>query len=171
MSDFLVGAALWLDLSTARKMVLVSLCENADKETGHCFPNQDYIAARCSLSERAVRGHLSALEGLYVRTLKIGHGYGGRTHRIVNVDLIEKQGRARHDAFQQSRREKRAVREGFGLLKDKAAESAGFQPEPFAGFNRHHVPVSTGSPASDDPSDEQSEEPSGTMEHLCVSNQ
>ncbi|MGD9827111.1 MAG: helix-turn-helix domain-containing protein [Hyphomicrobiaceae bacterium] len=111
MSDFLVGSALWLDLPTARKMVLVSLCENADKETGACFPGQEYIAARCSLTARSVRDHLAALEKAgYIETLSVGHGFGSVTKRLVAVDRIESEGSARKKAFGLRRRTQRDAR-------------------------------------------------------------
>jgi hypothetical protein len=131
VSDWLLAAALWLDLVTARKMVLISLCQNADNETGECFPNQDYIARRSSLSERAVRDHLHALEDDgYIKTLSVGHGMGSRTDRVVNVARIEAEGRANHDAFQSQRKGR------------KPADFAGL----FAEGNRQ---MTTGKPADD----------------------
>ena len=146
MTKWVVSSALWLDLSTHSKMVLLSLCENADEETGLCWPSQDYIAARCSLSERRVRDHLAALEAAgYIETLSLGRGdgHGGSryTERIVNLDRIEQEGHARYEAFKAGRKTKRDGKlKGLGQRR-KAAQIAGIEDAPDTTSSRTKRPV------------------------------
>jgi hypothetical protein len=49
-----------LNIASGPKLVLLSLCDNANDQ-GECFPSVPMIAQRCSLSERAVQGHIQGL--------------------------------------------------------------------------------------------------------------
>lgn len=49
-----------LGIASGPKLVLLSLCDNANDQ-GECFPSIPMIAQRCSLSERAVQGHIQGL--------------------------------------------------------------------------------------------------------------
>lgn len=61
---FNISAAAWtLQLPGVRKLVLLALCDRADK-AGKCWPSVDWIGKRCGLSERAVRSHIGALASL-----------------------------------------------------------------------------------------------------------
>ncbi len=104
MSLDLVAAALWLDMDARRKLVMVSLCENAD-EDGFCWPSRAYIAARASLSVRSVSPHLKALEdeGWLAVTSR---PYPGRTtERLMAKDRILAEGAKRRNEFRQTRDE------------------------------------------------------------------
>lgn len=63
-----------LQMQSGQKMVLLSLCDQASDD-GHCYPSVGTIARRCSMSERAVQGHIKALEteGFLTRTERTGH--------------------------------------------------------------------------------------------------
>jgi DNA-binding transcriptional ArsR family regulator len=87
----LVAAALWLALPPTRKLVLVSLCENAD-QYGLCWPSREYIAQRCSLSVRSVTPHLQALEeDGWLRVIEPGRR-GFSTRRQLKAQRILEQG-------------------------------------------------------------------------------
>src|SRR3990167_4569427 len=112
----LVAAALWLDMDPRRKLVLVSLCENADQE-GYCWPSQPYIAVRASLSVRWVRRHLRELEkDGWLKVLRIGKR-ASPTERVLHVDRILVEGRLREAEY---RAEQKGVTTS-GYLAETAA--------------------------------------------------
>lgn len=96
-------ACLWLDMEAHRKLVLLSLCENAD-ERGYCYPGRGNIAQRSSTSERRTTDHLAWLntEG-YAKVIKESKGPGQRTIRRVNIQRIYTEGKARQETFQSRR--------------------------------------------------------------------
>jgi DNA-binding transcriptional ArsR family regulator len=51
-----------LSLQASRKMVLLALADNANDEGTDCWPSVGKLVEKCSMSERAVQGHLAALE-------------------------------------------------------------------------------------------------------------
>ncbi len=60
--------ALDLDLTTSEKMILILLSDNANDETGECWPSQKYLANRAGMSRQNVnliinklrdKGHIS----------------------------------------------------------------------------------------------------------------
>jgi DNA-binding transcriptional ArsR family regulator len=51
-----------LPLQASRKMVLLALADNANDEGTDCWPSIGKLVEKCSMSERAVQGHLAALE-------------------------------------------------------------------------------------------------------------
>lgn len=124
---------MWLDMEAHKKLVLLSLCENADQH-GLCYPGREYIATRASVSPRNASTHLVALEDEgWVRVIRRGRGPGQLTIRKVEVDRIIVEGRRRQDNFSSSRgREKPPLLE---LLEEadrrrgERAESAPIQPE------------------------------------------
>ena len=73
MSIALMTEAWKAELPSGRKFVLLSLCDNANDQ-GECYPSIAMIAKRCSMSVRAVQGHILALEsdGVVVRVERIG---------------------------------------------------------------------------------------------------
>ncbi len=50
------------DVKGTAKLVLVALCERADKHTGHCWPGMRQIAEDASCSERAAYLYIAALK-------------------------------------------------------------------------------------------------------------
>lgn len=69
-----MNAAWDLEMPSGMKFVLMSLCDQAN-DAGQCFPSVATIAKRCSMSERAVQGHVKALEeaGFLARRERVGH--------------------------------------------------------------------------------------------------
>lgn len=61
MSIALMTEAWRCDQPTGRKLVLLSLCDNANDQ-GECYPSISAIAQRCSMTERSVFNQLLALE-------------------------------------------------------------------------------------------------------------
>jgi len=60
-------------LPSGPKMVLLALADNAN-DLGECYPAVATIALKCSMSERAVQGHVLALEkmGIVKRDMRLG---------------------------------------------------------------------------------------------------
>jgi hypothetical protein len=50
-----------LPIPTGQKMVLLSLCDNANDQ-GECYPSVPTIARKCSMSERSIFSHIDWLE-------------------------------------------------------------------------------------------------------------
>ena len=61
MSIALMTLAWKSDIASGPKMVLLSLCDNANDQ-GECYPSISTIAERCSMGERSVQRHLVELE-------------------------------------------------------------------------------------------------------------
>lgn len=68
--------------SAAAKLVLISLADNADNETGKCWPSIKSICQRAELSDRAVRDNIQKLEGMGLLTVT------RRMHEGVNLPNI-----------------------------------------------------------------------------------
>ncbi len=81
-----------LKLQAPRKMVLLALADNANDEGTDCWPSVGKLVEKCSMSERAVQGHLSALEeDGYIKR----HERLGRSNKFtIHVDRI------RHELLQ-----------------------------------------------------------------------
>ena len=75
-----------LPLQATRKMVLLALADNANDEGSDCWPSIGKLVEKCSMSERAVQGHLAALEeDGYIKR----HERLGRSNKFtIHVDRI-----------------------------------------------------------------------------------
>jgi DNA-binding transcriptional ArsR family regulator len=75
-----------LPLQATRKMVLLALADNANDEGTDCWPSVGKLVEKCSMSERAVQGHLAALEEeCYIKR----HERLGRSNKFtINVEKI-----------------------------------------------------------------------------------
>lgn len=75
-----------LTLQAPRKMVLLALADNANDEGTDCWPSVGKLVEKCSMSERAVQGHLAALEeDGYIKR----HERPGRSNKFtIHVDRI-----------------------------------------------------------------------------------
>ncbi len=62
MSIRMISAAIDLDLSPSDKLILILLANNANDETGDCFPSQSYLAKRSGLSRGGVNRIIKRLE-------------------------------------------------------------------------------------------------------------
>jgi hypothetical protein len=73
LSIHLMSAAFRTSLPSTQKFVLVALADIAN-DHGECYPSVATLMERCSLSERAVQGALSALEAQHFlrRELRCG---------------------------------------------------------------------------------------------------
>mgnify|MGYP001612246891 CR=1 FL=1 len=77
-----------LRVDPARKLILLALADNAD-DGGVCWPSQQTIARRASISERALRDHLHALVAAgYIQVVRLGHGRGNSTEYALAVGRI-----------------------------------------------------------------------------------
>lgn len=61
------------DLPSGRKLVLLSLCDNANDQ-GECYPSMATIAKRCGMSERAAQGHVVELQKVGILSRVERHG-------------------------------------------------------------------------------------------------
>ena len=61
MSVKLMSKAWEMPIPTGQKMVLLALCDHANDD-GACYPSQDKIAQKCSMSLRAIVRHIKWLE-------------------------------------------------------------------------------------------------------------
>ena len=61
MSIALMTEAWKSEMPSGRKLLLLSLCDNANDQ-GECYPSLATISKRCGMSERAAQGHLSELQ-------------------------------------------------------------------------------------------------------------
>lgn len=61
MSIALMTLAWQSDIAAGPKMVLLSLCDNAN-ENGECYPSIETISKRCSMGERTVQRHIQDLQ-------------------------------------------------------------------------------------------------------------
>ena len=82
-----------LPLQAPRKMVLLALADNANDEGTDCWPSVGKLVEKCSMSERAVQGHLAALEeGGYIKR----HERLGRSNKFtihverIRLEILEK---------------------------------------------------------------------------------
>ena len=73
MSIALMTLAWKMDISTAPKMVLLALCDNANDQ-GECYPSVAMLAEKCSMAERSVQKHISDMEaaGILARGYRTG---------------------------------------------------------------------------------------------------
>ncbi len=62
MSIRMISAAIDLELSPSDKLILILLANNANDETGDCFPSQSYLAKRSGLSLSTVNRVIKRLE-------------------------------------------------------------------------------------------------------------
>ena len=88
MSIRMISAAIDLDLPPSDKLILILLANNANDETGDCFPSQSYLAKRSGLS----RGHVNRIiKGLeVVRLVDIIPQYrddGGRRSNRYRLNI------------------------------------------------------------------------------------
>ncbi len=73
MSISFMALAWKTDISAGRKLVLLSLCDHANRQ-GECYPSVEAIAHKCSMGQRTVQQHISDLEraGMLVRRFRKG---------------------------------------------------------------------------------------------------
>ena len=82
-----------LSLQAPRKMVLLALADNANDEGTDCWPSVGKLVEKCSMSERAVQGHLAALEddGYIKRHERLGRSNKFTIHvDRIRLELLQK---------------------------------------------------------------------------------
>jgi DNA-binding transcriptional ArsR family regulator len=82
-----------LTLQAPRKMVLLALADNANDEGTDCWPSVGKLVEKCSMSERAVQGHLAALEkdGFIKRHERLGRSNKFTIHvERIRLELLKK---------------------------------------------------------------------------------
>lgn len=82
-----------LTLQAPRKMVLLALADNANDEGTDCWPSVGKLVEKCSMSERAVQGHLAALEedGYIKRHERLGRSNKFTIHvDRIRLELLQK---------------------------------------------------------------------------------
>ncbi|PHM61226.1 helix-turn-helix domain-containing protein [Xenorhabdus ishibashii] len=87
MSMILMAKAMQIKVgSTARKMVLIKLADNAN-DKGECFPSYQNIADQCEMSRRSVINHIDVLceQGLVKKVYRKGEK--GNSSNIYILDL------------------------------------------------------------------------------------
>jgi DNA-binding transcriptional ArsR family regulator len=96
-----------LPLQATRKMVLLALADNANDEGTDCWPSIGKLVEKCSMSERAIQGHLAALEESgYIKR----HERLGRSNKFtIYVDRI------RFELFQKSKSNSRTLADSATL--------------------------------------------------------
>lgn len=75
-----------INLHSPKKMVLLSLADNANDEGTDCFPSIATIVEKCSMGERTVFRHLSSLED--DQLIKRHERPGQSTNYVINVEKI-----------------------------------------------------------------------------------
>ena len=82
-----------LTLQAPRKMVLLALADNANDEGTDCWPSVGKLVEKCSMSERAVQGHIAALEedGYIKRHERLGRSNKFTIHLDrIRLELLQK---------------------------------------------------------------------------------
>ena len=82
-----------LRLQAPRKMVLLALADNANDEGTDCWPSVGKLVEKCSMSERAVQGHLAALEedGYIKRHERLGRSNKFTIHlERIRLEILQK---------------------------------------------------------------------------------
>jgi DNA-binding transcriptional ArsR family regulator len=82
-----------LTLQAPRKMVLLALADNANDEGTDCWPSVGKLVEKCSMSERAVQGHLAALEedGYIKRHERLGRSNKFTIHVYrIRLEILQK---------------------------------------------------------------------------------
>jgi biotin operon repressor len=88
MSIRMISAAIDLDLSPSDKLILILLANNANDETGDCFPSQSYLAKRSGLSRGGVNRVIKRLEtGGFVDIIPQYRDDGGRRSNRYRLNL------------------------------------------------------------------------------------
>lgn len=84
MSVKLMAKAWELNLSQGEKLVLLTLCDHANDD-GICYPSQEYLAQKCSMSPRSLIDQINKLKKYGILTVERRQKSGGR---LVNVYTI-----------------------------------------------------------------------------------
>ena len=103
MSVELLGQVFYLEMEPQRKLILLSLADNAS-DGGRCWPSQRLIALKSSISVRRCRDHLHALEADgWLSLLSEGRGRHVTSQYLLNVERIGEEAGKRHVDIQREK--------------------------------------------------------------------
>ena len=86
MSVKLMAKAWELDLSQGEKLVLLALCDHANDD-GICYPSQEYLAQKCSMSPRSLIDQINKLKKYGILTAERRQKNGGRLANVYTIVL------------------------------------------------------------------------------------
>ncbi|PIT48556.1 helix-turn-helix domain-containing protein [Snodgrassella alvi] len=86
MSVKLMAKAWEMDLSQGEKLVLLALCDHANDD-GVCYPSQEYLAQKCSMSPRSLIGQINKLKQHGILTAERRQKGGERLANLYIIDL------------------------------------------------------------------------------------
>jgi biotin operon repressor len=86
MSVKLMAKAWEMDLSQGEKLVLLALCDHANDD-GVCYPSQEYLAQKCSMSPRSLIDQINKLKKHGILTAERRQKGGGRLANLYVINL------------------------------------------------------------------------------------
>ncbi|PIT53880.1 helix-turn-helix domain-containing protein [Snodgrassella alvi] len=86
MSVKLMAKAWEMDLSQGEKLVLLALCDHANDD-GVCYPSQEYLAQKCSMSPRSLIDQINKLKKYGILTTERRQKSGGRQANLYVINL------------------------------------------------------------------------------------
>ncbi|PIT07997.1 helix-turn-helix domain-containing protein [Snodgrassella communis] len=86
MSVKLMAKAWEMDLSQGEKLVLLALCDHANDD-GVCYPSQEYLAQKCSMSPRSLIDQINKLKKYGILTAERRQKSGGRLANLYVINL------------------------------------------------------------------------------------
>jgi hypothetical protein len=113
------------------KLLLVTLADYADSE-GYCYPSQATLATRTCQSERAVRGHLGALEEAGIIRREVRRDRRGRrtSDAFVLVGFVDAQQPADTAGSAETNRQQSYIPTGNNRTSQPAESAAIYMNEP-----------------------------------------
>ncbi len=86
MSIKLMAKAWEMTLSQGEKLVLLALCDHANDD-GICYPSQEYLAQKCSMSPRSLIDQINKLKKYGILTAERRQKNGGRLANVYTIVL------------------------------------------------------------------------------------
>ena len=80
--------ALDLDITTSEKMILILLSDNANDETGECWPSQKYLANRAGMSRQNVNLIINRLREKGHISFEHRKGEKGQTSNMYTIHTV-----------------------------------------------------------------------------------
>lgn len=86
MSIKLMAKAWEMPLSQSEKLVLLALCDHANDD-GVCYPSQEYLAQKCSMSRRSLIDQINKLKSYGILVAERRQKNGGRLANVYTIVL------------------------------------------------------------------------------------
>lgn len=150
MSVKLMSKAWEMDIPTGQKFVLLALCDHANDD-GLCYPSQGKIASKCSLSPRAVVGHIKWLEDHGILEKSRRQKGGNRQSNIYEINLENYKSHSANSAHAESAHADSALT-NVQITTSQCANSApSYKEEPSVNhqYNHHSIAASSAIAAND----------------------